>query len=110
VTPLNACALCQQDFGSLELFDAHMTGRPFDRGRGCLSVEQMRERGWALNDRGRWHDPEETRAVRERFRRREAFLASGVASRGPRNASVGQLPTADRTSPSPQRPRMRRRA
>lgn len=55
--PLNLCAQCGEDFGSLALFDRHMVGKPGDRRRGCLTPEQMTAKGWRKGARGRWLDP-----------------------------------------------------
>lgn len=67
---MNFCRSCDQDFSSVELFDRHRVGvhaytyaqgvamDPMrEDGRRCLSIEEMEERGWRLNDRGRWTDP-----------------------------------------------------
>lgn len=71
--PLNFCRSCGQDFTSLSAgFDAHRVGEyksgdykgsledwTPNQGRRCLSVGEMRERGWEQTDQGRWFDPTE---------------------------------------------------
>jgi hypothetical protein len=65
------------------LFDAHRVGvhayvlteglrmdPPREDGRRCLDETEVAERGWEPNDRGRWHDPAHSRAVRDSFRER----------------------------------------
>jgi hypothetical protein len=47
-------------------------------GRRCLDEDEMRKRGWTLNETGRWHDPEHDAAVRERFEKR-ANLAEATS-------------------------------
>ena len=67
---MNRCRSCGEDFGSVALFDAHRIGKhaytlaeglkhepPVEDGRGCVYVEEMLERGWERNERGRWSDP-----------------------------------------------------
>ena len=65
---MNLCRRCGQVFGSVELFDRHRVGRHAytfgvgmelgrEDGRRCLEVDEMGERGWTLNGRGRWVDP-----------------------------------------------------
>jgi hypothetical protein len=69
---LNACGACGEDFNSLKLFDWHRVGvhaytisealrmhPPREDGRRCLDTDEMRERGWCRNQRGRWIDPVE---------------------------------------------------
>jgi hypothetical protein len=71
--PANLCSTCGQDFGSVSAFDAHRVGRYLqagaseytglladwtpERGRRCLTVEELRERGWTRDSRGRWRRP-----------------------------------------------------
>jgi len=68
--PKNLCSPCEQDFASVTLFDAHRIGthaytysegvamEPMrEDGRRCLNTAEMRAKGWALDDRGRWSDP-----------------------------------------------------
>jgi hypothetical protein len=79
-TPLNGCSGCGQDFTSTVLFDAHRVGRyeytyeqgleldpPREDGRRCLDSGEMRGKGWAQDDRGRWIDPVRIQAARESF-------------------------------------------
>ena len=66
---MNLCRSCGEDFGSVELFDRHRVGRhaftfseglkldpPREDGRRCLDADEMRERGWCVDARGRWVD------------------------------------------------------
>jgi hypothetical protein len=66
--PLNECGGCGKDFAALEYFDAHRVGEygpgiytgPVEdwapeRGRRCLRTEELRERGFELDERGRWY-------------------------------------------------------
>ena len=68
--PANGCSACGQDFGSLSAFDAHLTGRhaylyseglklepPVEDGRRCFDVEELTEKGWNQDSRGRWRQP-----------------------------------------------------
>ena len=79
-TPANGCSGCGQDFASTSLFDRHRVGLyeytyeqglsldpPREDGRRCLDCEEMKAKGWALNDRGRWIDPVRVQAAREAF-------------------------------------------
>jgi len=94
--PLNGCRECACDFTSLRLFDAHRVGvnaytysesvamEPMrEDGRRCLGADEMLERGWARNDKGRWFDPEESERARARF------CAAGVAPEGTREPQEG---------------------
>ena len=69
--PLHGCSSCRQDFTSTTLFDRHRVGvhehtleqglrldPPREDGRRCLDTNEMTAKGWELNDRGRWLDPE----------------------------------------------------
>jgi hypothetical protein len=80
--PANGCSECGQDFTSTVLFDAHRTGvyvytyeqgvrldPPREDGRRCLESDEMKAKGWELNDRGRWVDPVRLQASREAFAR-----------------------------------------
>jgi len=92
--PLNYCRACDQDFGSVELFDRHRVGQhaythaeglrrnpPKTDGRRCLSVEAMLERGWQLDARERWTDLERSgRAASMRTSPREAGLSPTARS------------------------------
>jgi hypothetical protein len=79
--PLNECSTCRLDFASLSAFDAHRVGKypqtgpseyrdrlatglvPVDEdwrpehGRRCLSEDELRERGFRTDKRGRWRRP-----------------------------------------------------
>jgi hypothetical protein len=44
------CTTCGAVFAGVGLFDDHLIGL-FG---GCLTEEQMLDKGWALNYRGRW--------------------------------------------------------
>jgi hypothetical protein len=61
--PLHGCSGCRQDFTSLSLFDRHRVGvysytysegaqffPPREDGRRCLDVDEMKAKGWELND------------------------------------------------------------
>jgi hypothetical protein len=80
--PLNGCGGCRQDFTSLRLFDAHRIGAfesgnyqghiedwSLELGRRCLDVEEMAERGWEQDEKGRWFDPERVEDARRRLGR-----------------------------------------
>jgi hypothetical protein len=67
---LNLCVTCGLDFGSVSAFDAHRVGKhaytfiegmrmdpPREDGRRCLSLDELQERGWAEDSRGRWRAP-----------------------------------------------------
>jgi hypothetical protein len=79
-TPANGCSGCGHDFTSTVLFDAHRVGLfmytlaeglkldpPREDERRCLDSDEMRAKGWELNDRGRWIDPIRVQAARESF-------------------------------------------
>ena len=66
------CGACGEDFSGDGMFDRHRVGvhaysysegarmePPREDGRRCLGVEEMRARGWRLNERGQWLDPVE---------------------------------------------------
>ena len=65
--PLNECAACGQDFGSLSAHGAHRVGKHeylFNihdpsraNGRRCLAEVELAERGWARDRFGRWRTP-----------------------------------------------------
>jgi hypothetical protein len=70
----NGCGVCGSDFTGLSLFDAHRVGKhAYDfgpehpDGRRCLSIEEMKAKGWKLDPRGRWSDPAAAQVVRNRF-------------------------------------------
>lgn len=80
IAPANGCRACGQDFAGLSYFEAHRVGRhdytlseglrmdpATEDGRRCLTVDEMTEKGWALNDRGRWFSPAAAERMRERF-------------------------------------------
>ena len=69
---MNVCGACGEDFNGVRLFGAHRVGvhaytiseglrmdPPREDGRRCLHVHEMRDRGWRLNQRGRWINPVE---------------------------------------------------
>lgn len=81
LSPLNECSACGSDFTSLKLFDAHRVGKhaytysegiamePMrEDGRRCLSSDEMLERGWEKDGKGRWFDPIAVEAARQHFR------------------------------------------
>ena len=94
--PHNLCRSCGQDFNSIDLFERHRVGTHEytysqgastdpppgwqqshpdelwslrEDGRRCLTVDEMTERGWALNERGYWIDPEAVERARAAFRK-----------------------------------------
>jgi hypothetical protein len=80
---MNLCCACGEDFGSVELFDRHRVGRHaysfaegleqgVEDGRRCLGTDEMNERGWRRNGRGRWFDP--SRDPRSRLRETPELL------------------------------------
>jgi hypothetical protein len=77
---MNLCRSCNQDFGSVSLFDRHRVGAyepgnykghiedwSPELGRRCLDEEEMTERGWELDARGRWTDPVQVERARRNF-------------------------------------------
>lgn len=79
---MNLCRACDQDFGSVMLFDKHRVGvhtytyeeglrmsPPVEDGRRCLSIGEMKSRGWEHDDHGRWIDPVMVARAREAFGR-----------------------------------------
>ena len=67
---MNLCGGCGLDFGSVSGFDAHRVGRhaytylqgldqtpPVEDGRRCLDPDELAERGWRQDTRGRWRQP-----------------------------------------------------
>lgn len=67
---MNLCRACGEDFGSVGAFDAHRTGKhaytfreglaldpPLEDGRRCFDTDELREKGWARDSRGRWRQP-----------------------------------------------------
>ena len=78
--PHNLCRSCRQDFSSVKMFDAHRVGvhdytysegvsmEPTrEDGRRCLDPTEMKAKGWALDSRGHWCNPEASAAAREAF-------------------------------------------
>ena len=43
---------CGQDFGTRTAYERHQVGRGAKR--RCLTVEELKNRGWSLDGRGRW--------------------------------------------------------
>ena len=71
---VNICPSCEQDFSSVEAFDAHRVGTyaytfdsglrldpPREDGRRCLRLDEMTGTGWVIDPRGRWVHPREYR-------------------------------------------------
>jgi hypothetical protein len=61
---VNLCTSCGEDFGSVSAFDAHRVGsyehlvsHQHPDGRRCLTADELRERGWKPDGRGRWRRP-----------------------------------------------------
>jgi hypothetical protein len=50
------CTACGGLFNSVSVFDRHRVGNWESRGanRRCLTVAEMRNRGWRINARGFW--------------------------------------------------------
>jgi hypothetical protein len=71
--PLNGCGACHADFTSLRLFEAHRVGDhaldwpEHEKGRRCLDIEEMTEKGWEQDGKGRWFDPVRRDQARIRF-------------------------------------------
>jgi hypothetical protein len=78
VTPLNQCAMCEEDFASLAAFDDHVLTAPGDPSFDCLQAVQMAAQGWVQNDRGRWMSP---RTIRDAARVKRHHLRDGVCER-----------------------------
>jgi hypothetical protein len=76
---VTACSGCGLSFGSLSAFDSHRTGR-FDKtfpehlnGRRCLDTEELANKGWRQDGRGRWRTPAQSvRPLPLLFERRAA--------------------------------------
>jgi hypothetical protein len=77
---MNLCRGCNQDFGSVSLFDRHRIGAfepgnykgdladwSPELGRRCLDEEEMQTKGWEQDARGRWVDPVKVEQARRRF-------------------------------------------
>jgi hypothetical protein len=72
---VNLCTSCGKDFGSVSAFDAHRVGKYTQRGlseyteliddwapekgRRCLTVQELIGRAWTRDGRGRWRRPSE---------------------------------------------------
>jgi hypothetical protein len=80
--PRAYCRSCGQDFSGTTMFDLHRVGvheytysegiamTPMrEDGRRCLSIDEVTDLGWALDERGRWCDPERVEAARAAFRK-----------------------------------------
>jgi hypothetical protein len=89
--PGNWCSSCGQDFSSVSLFDRHRIGRheytylegvtpdpPREDGRRCLLVEEIEEKGWALDGRQRWSDPAKVEQARRAFAETASFPAQAT--------------------------------
>jgi hypothetical protein len=63
----NGCSGCGQDFTSVELFDRHHVGSFEPLERRCLTIEEMRSKGWQQDVRGRWMDPARAERARRTF-------------------------------------------
>jgi hypothetical protein len=93
--PRNGCSGCRQDFASVSLFDRHRVGSfehnwspDREDGRRCLSIEEIQDKGWELDARGRWVDP--VRAQRAR----EAFSAVGRTPESPGEDDAEEMEAA----------------
>jgi hypothetical protein len=82
---VNTCRACGSDFTSLETFDAHRVGTheytfneglkfepPVEDGRRCLNADEMREKGWAPDDKGRWVNTARAERARRAFAKEAA--------------------------------------
>ena len=82
---MNLCCACRSDFSSVETFDAHRVcvhehtflegldlEPPREDGRRCLDADEMREKGWAQDDKGRWFNPARAERARQAFEERAA--------------------------------------
>jgi hypothetical protein len=67
LNPLNDCTACGAHFTSLELFDRHRVGRHDPDERRCLTVAEMKAKGWRVDGRGRWTDPARATRAQRRF-------------------------------------------
>lgn len=92
---MTVCRTCGLDFSSVAAFDAHRVGQhaytyeegllfdpPRLDGRRCLSRDEMRTRGCAIDSRERLVHPRETRRIR-RQRRAEPLTALGRSQSPP---------------------------
>jgi hypothetical protein len=67
---MNLCTACGLDFGSVGAFSAHRVGKheydwspEREDGRRCLDTDELRERGWKQDTRGRWRQPADPDAL-----------------------------------------------
>lgn len=51
------CPECCESFRTTAAGDDHRTGRFSDGSRRCRTREEIRARGWELDDKGRWYRP-----------------------------------------------------
>jgi hypothetical protein len=92
---MNLCGRCREDFSSLETFDAHRVGvheytylegldfdSPREDGRRCLDPSEMRAKGWAQNEKGRWLNPTRSERARRAFEKASPGLG-GCAGEPP---------------------------
>jgi hypothetical protein len=114
---MNECGACGQDFNGQRIFDAHRVGSHAHDytpqradGRRCLTVSEMRQRGWTLNRHGRWIDPNRSRDVEARQLTSTAVSVDGVGISAPvsrarprRSGHVTRSSTADPVTPSTSR-------
>lgn len=73
---MNLCRSCGLDFTSVRDFDSHRVGvheytyweglrmdPPREDGRRCLTIEEMRAKGWALDTHRRWRRRQRSMSV-----------------------------------------------
>ena len=48
------CTVCNLVFSSIHSFDKHRTGNYAERTRRCLTVDEMKAKGMAQNEKGIW--------------------------------------------------------
>lgn len=63
---MTQCAVCEEFFSGTTMFDLHRVG-PHDGDRRCLTVGEMREKGWETNAKGEWSDPARVEMARKAF-------------------------------------------
>lgn len=88
---MNLCRGCDQDFASVESFDAHRVGKhAFDfsperpDGRRCVTTVEMLDRGFRLDPRGRLtHRPRDNRSGRGGIRSRLALHSTAEGNQPP---------------------------
>jgi hypothetical protein len=72
---VNRCSGCGEEFSSLGNFDKHRVGNhaldwpEHEHGRRCLDTEELRGLGFALDARGRWHDPKRAARTGDYFQK-----------------------------------------